>query len=65
MQLSTPTRVGRQGGTRIGNLRWWMLGFFVLIMIINYIDRSSLSIAMPLIGKDLHLDPQTTGIILS
>jgi ACS family D-galactonate transporter-like MFS transporter len=65
MQLGTPTRVGRQGGIRIGNLRWWMLGFFVLIMIINYIDRSSLSIAMPLIGKDLHLDPQTTGIILS
>jgi ACS family D-galactonate transporter-like MFS transporter len=42
-----------------------MFGFFILIMIINYIDRSSLSIAMPLISKDLHLDAGTTGIILS
>jgi MFS transporter, ACS family, D-galactonate transporter len=42
-----------------------MFGFFVLVMIINYIDRASLSIAMPLISKDLHLDAAITGIILS
>jgi ACS family D-galactonate transporter-like MFS transporter len=42
-----------------------MFGFFVLIMIINYIDRSSLSIAMPLISKDLHLNAAVTGVILS
>ncbi|NMH77279.1 MFS transporter [Pseudonocardia xinjiangensis] len=34
-------------------------------MIINYIDRSSLSIAMPLISKELHLGAATTGLILS
>ena len=65
MQLGTQSRLSKQGGTRIANLRWWMLGFFVLIMIVNYIDRSSLSIAMPLIGKDMHLNAQVTGIILS
>jgi MFS transporter, ACS family, D-galactonate transporter len=65
MQLGTQSRLSKPGGTRIANLRWWMLGFFVLIMIVNYIDRSSLSIAMPLIGKDLHLNAQVTGIILS
>lgn len=60
-QLMTKTRPGR----KIRGLRWWIFGFFVLVMIINYLDRSSLSIAMPLIGKDLHLDPVITGTILS
>lgn len=49
----------------VPSLRWWMFGFFVLVMIINYIDRSSLSIAMPLIGKDLHLTPAVEGLLLS
>ncbi|GAA1314547.1 MFS transporter [Pseudonocardia xinjiangensis] len=65
MQLTTQRGVHNQGGTRISGLRWWMFGFFVLIMIINYIDRSSLSIAMPLISKELHLGAATTGLILS
>jgi len=65
MQPGTQSRIDQAGRTGIANLRWWMLGFFVLIMIVNYIDRSSLSIAMPLIATDLHLDPQVTGIILS
>jgi MFS transporter, ACS family, D-galactonate transporter len=42
-----------------------MFGFFVFVMIINYIDRASLSIAMPLISKDLHIDAAVTGVILS
>ncbi|MCH6166404.1 MFS transporter [Pseudonocardia alaniniphila] len=52
-------------GIRVSGLRWWMFGFFVLVMIINYIDRASLSIAMPLISKDLHLDAAITGVVLS
>jgi len=46
-------------------LRWWMFSFFILVMIINYIDRSSISVAMPLISKTLHIDSVTIGIILS
>ncbi|MBM7656513.1 MFS transporter [Neobacillus cucumis] len=46
-------------------LRWWMFSFFILVMIINYIDRSSLSVAMPLISKELHIDSVTIGLILS
>ncbi|MGV3488166.1 MAG: MFS transporter [Tuberibacillus sp.] len=49
----------------VPGLRWWMFGFFILVMIINYIDRSSISIAMPLISKELHLSSVTIGIILS
>jgi len=59
-----------QRGTRtrrftLPSLRWWMFGFFVLVMIINYLDRSSLSIAMPLIGKEFHLTPGVEGLLLS
>jgi ACS family D-galactonate transporter-like MFS transporter len=32
---------------------------------INYIDRASLSVAMPLIAKEFNLDPATQGLILS
>jgi ACS family D-galactonate transporter-like MFS transporter len=32
---------------------------------INYIDRASLSVAMPLIGEEFDLDPATQGLILS
>jgi len=46
-------------------LRWWMFGFFIVVMIINYVDRASLSIAMPLISKDMHIDPAVQGIVLS
>lgn len=65
MQVTTQKEVQRRAGLRVPGLRWWMFGFFILVMIINYIDRSSLSIAMPLIGKDLHINSVTTGIILS
>ncbi|SFG75192.1 MFS transporter [Sporolactobacillus nakayamae] len=49
----------------VPNLRWWIFIFFIFVMIINYIDRASLSIAMPLISKDLNINPITTGLILS
>ncbi|WEG13539.1 MFS transporter [Pullulanibacillus sp. KACC 23026] len=52
-------------GFKLPGLRWWMFSFFILVMIINYIDRSSISIAMPLISKQLHINSVTIGIILS
>lgn len=55
----------QDSGIGVSGLRWWMFGFFVLVMIINYIDRASLSIAMPLISKDLHINAAVTGVILS
>jgi MFS transporter, ACS family, D-galactonate transporter len=52
---------------RIGipNLRWWMLSFFILVMIFNYVDRASISIALPLIMKDLGFKAIVSGIVLS
>lgn len=42
-----------------------MFGFFVLVMVINYLDRSSLSIAMPLISKEFEISPAVQGLLLS
>src|SRR5215813_15250439 len=46
-------------------VRWKI--FFVLLSLvaINYIDRASLSVAMPLIAKEFNLDPAMQGLILS
>jgi MFS transporter, ACS family, D-galactonate transporter len=44
----------------------WNIFFLMLFLIsINYIDRASLSVAMPLISKEFDLDPAMQGLILS
>jgi MFS family permease len=47
------------------NVRWEIFLLMLLLISINYIDRASLSIAMPIIGKEFDLDPATQGLILS
>jgi ACS family D-galactonate transporter-like MFS transporter len=37
----------------------------LMLTSVNYIDRTSLSVAMPLIGEELGLDPAMQGLILS
>ena len=37
----------------------------LLLISINYIDRASLSVAMPLIAKEFNLGPAMQGVILS
>ena len=44
----------------------WNIFFLMLFLIsINYIDRASLSVAMPLISKEFDVDPAMQGLILS
>jgi ACS family D-galactonate transporter-like MFS transporter len=50
------------GRTRV---RWKIFLMMLLLISINYIDRASLSVAMPLIGKEFDMDPATQGLILS
>lgn len=45
--------------------RTTILVLLTVAMIINYIDRAALSIAMPFITQDFHLDPLEKGIIFS
>lgn len=54
-----------KSGFKIKGLRWVIFAFFVVVMIFNYIDRSSISIGMPLIAKQFHLSTVSSGIVLS
>ena len=53
-QAARPTRV-----------RWKIFILLLGIVTLNYVDRGSISVAMPLITKQLHVSEQATGIALS
>jgi MFS transporter, ACS family, D-galactonate transporter len=45
--------------------RWAIVGLLFVASLINYLDRSTISLALPLISRDLHLAPTTKGVLLS
>ena len=46
-------------------VRWRIFLVMLFLIAINYIDRASLSVAMPLIAKEFDIGPATQGLILS
>lgn len=46
-------------------VRWNIFFLLLFLVTINYVDRASLSVAMPLIAKEFDLDPAMQGLILS
>ncbi|OON42086.1 MFS transporter [Izhakiella australiensis] len=46
-------------------LRWTMVFMLFMAGVISYLDRAALSVAAPLLTKDLHLDPAELGIVFS
>lgn len=55
----------KESGFKVKNLRWKIFMFFVVVMVFNYIDRTSISIGMPLIAKQFHLSTVESGVVLS
>src|SRR6266581_4749847 len=45
--------------------RWVIVGLLFTASLINYLDRATISFALPLISTDLHLAPATKGLLLS
>ncbi len=45
--------------------RWWIIGLLFFASVINYFDRGTISVALPLIARDLHFDPEMKGWLLS
>lgn len=45
--------------------RWGIIGLLFAASLINYLDRFTLSISLPLISRDLHLGPEAKGVLLS
>ena len=44
---------------------WSLVGLLALAALINYLDRATLSVALPLIATDLSLGPTAKGLVLS
>ncbi|WP_425827387.1 MFS transporter [Streptomyces fractus] len=45
--------------------RWRVFLLLLGIVTLNYVDRGSVSVALPLITRDLHLSKEVTGFVLS
>lgn len=45
--------------------RWPVVWLLFAASLINYLDRATISISLPLISRDLHLGPTDKGILLS
>ncbi|WP_428491372.1 MFS transporter [Rhodopila sp.] len=48
-----------------GTVRWAVVGLLFLGGMINYLDRAALSVAAPLLSKELSLSPAELGIVFS
>lgn len=46
-------------------VRWSVTGMLFIAGMINYLDRSALSVAAPLISRDLAIEPVALGIVFS
>ncbi len=46
-------------------VRFMIVGLLFITTVINYLDRSSISIAAPFIGSDLHLNSVQMGLVFS
>lgn len=45
--------------------RWWIAALLFLAGLINYFDRTIVSVALTVIAADLHLGPERMGVLLS
>src|SRR5260370_34421401 len=55
-------RAGQQARTRV---RYGILALLFVGVVINYLDRANLALALPVMGVDLHLSTVETGLVLS
>jgi MFS transporter, ACS family, D-galactonate transporter len=53
------------GAIKRTGVRWKIFVLMLFLVSVNYIDRASLSVAMPLISKEFNIDPALQGLILS
>jgi ACS family D-galactonate transporter-like MFS transporter len=57
--------VARVSAQAASTVRWRIFGIVFVLVVINLIDRVTLSIAMPTIAKEFSLEPAMQGLILS
>lgn len=62
--MPTTSQAATMTATR-SSVRWKIFLMMLCLIAINYIDRASLSVAMPLIAREFDLSPAMQGLILS
>jgi ACS family glucarate transporter-like MFS transporter len=60
---SAPAPVTR--GQRRSRVRWSIIGLSALGLTIAYLDRAAISVSIPFISKDFHLNSAVKGVVLS
>jgi ACS family hexuronate transporter-like MFS transporter len=50
---------------RLSRLRWVMIGFAFLAIVINYLDRQALSVVAPVLRKEFNLSNEAYGYVIS
>ncbi|WP_347490257.1 MFS transporter [Desulfoscipio sp. XC116] len=48
-----------------GRLRWFILAWLFILTLVSYMDRVNLSMAVPLIMEDFHLNAAQIGVVIS
>lgn len=46
-------------------VRWKLFVLLLVLVTVNYVDRGSISVALPIIQKEFNLSPELTGLMLS
>jgi MFS transporter, ACS family, D-galactonate transporter len=62
--MKHPTATTAGGKARPTNVRWQIAGLAGLGVVITNIDRSTISVALPYMSKDLHIAPIYQGLVL-
>src|SRR3954470_17555315 len=63
--VHNPTHTPHAGLSPATSRRWAIVGLLFTASLINYFDRATISFALPLISKELHLGPESKGLLLS
>ena len=64
VQPAEPTG-SKDGVQRRTNVRWKMFLLLLVLVSVNYIDRGSISVALPIIQKEFNMAPELVGLLLS
>ena len=65
IEHGTGTAAGPAARPRGRNVRWVIIAVITVLAVIAYLDRGNLSVAAPLIRRDLHISNTTMGVVLS
>jgi ACS family D-galactonate transporter-like MFS transporter len=63
MQSSRPATAPLESGRRSW-VRWQIFGILWVLVLLNFIDRATLSIALPMISDEFELGPEAQGVVL-